>query len=133
MRDREGRGVRQSRSQCDNANPNGPGSGTAFFGGPESSGPLQGLQAEFARVPFANVGLVKLPDEVPDDAAILLSDIFRVKVELVPAAKPPAGRWRLIRTEDRSGSPGPRNRNTRGAPSRLHAPRMLATRSGHTP
>jgi threonine dehydrogenase-like Zn-dependent dehydrogenase len=27
-------------SQCDNSNPNGPESGTAFFGGPESSGPF---------------------------------------------------------------------------------------------
>jgi len=33
-------------SQCDNSNPNGPESGTAFFGGPESSGPFHGLQAE---------------------------------------------------------------------------------------
>jgi len=63
-------------SQCDNSNPNGPESGTAFFGGPESSGPFQGLQAEWARVPFAAAGLVKLPDEISDDQAILLSDIF---------------------------------------------------------
>jgi threonine dehydrogenase-like Zn-dependent dehydrogenase len=36
---------------------------------------FDGLQAEKARIPFANVGLVKLPDEVDDDQAILLSDI----------------------------------------------------------
>lgn len=63
-------------AQCDRANPNGPIAGTAFFGGPEQSGPFDGLQAELARVPFANVGLIKLPDEVSDDQAILLSDIF---------------------------------------------------------
>jgi threonine dehydrogenase-like Zn-dependent dehydrogenase len=63
-------------SQCDKANPNGPTAGTAFFGGPKETGPFQGLQAELARIPFANVGLVKLPDEVTDDQAILLSDIF---------------------------------------------------------
>ena len=63
-------------AQCDRANPNGPSAGTAFFGGPESSGPFHGLQAEYARIPYANVGLVKLPDEVSDDDAILLSDIF---------------------------------------------------------
>jgi threonine dehydrogenase-like Zn-dependent dehydrogenase len=62
-------------AQCDRANPNGPGAGTAFFGGPKSSGAFAGLQAEKARIPFANVGLVKLPDEVDDDQAILLSDI----------------------------------------------------------
>ncbi len=63
-------------AQCDKANPNGPQAGTAFFGGPKETGPFNGLQAEKARVPFANVGLVKLPDEVQDEQAILLSDIF---------------------------------------------------------
>jgi threonine dehydrogenase-like Zn-dependent dehydrogenase len=43
-------------AQCDTANPNGPQAGTAFFGGPEDAGAIQGLQAETARVPFANVG-----------------------------------------------------------------------------
>jgi threonine dehydrogenase-like Zn-dependent dehydrogenase len=63
-------------SQCDNANPNGPSAGTAFYGGPASTGPFHGMQAEFVRVPFANINLVKLPDDVLDDEAILLSDIF---------------------------------------------------------
>lgn len=60
-------------AQCDNANP--AGEGTAFFGGPKSSGSFNGLQAEKARIPFANAGLVKLPEEIDDDQAILLSDI----------------------------------------------------------
>ncbi len=63
-------------AQCDTANPNGPQAGTAFFGGPEMTGPFDGLQAEYVRVPYANVGLVKLPDGVTDDQAILLSDIY---------------------------------------------------------
>jgi threonine dehydrogenase-like Zn-dependent dehydrogenase len=62
-------------AQCDNANPTGNGS-TAFFGGPGASGPIHGLQAERARIPFANVGLVKLPDEVTDNQAIMIADIF---------------------------------------------------------
>ncbi len=61
-------------SQCDHANPNGD--TAAFFGGPEEAGGFDGLQAELARIPYANVGLVKLPEEVTDDQAILLSDIF---------------------------------------------------------
>jgi threonine dehydrogenase-like Zn-dependent dehydrogenase len=61
-------------SQCDRANPNA--SGTAFFGGPEEAGGFDGLQAERARIPFAHTGLVRLPDEVSDEQAILLSDIF---------------------------------------------------------
>lgn len=63
-------------SQCDKANPNGPAAGTAFYGGPKDSGPFDGMQAELVRVPFAHVNLVKLPDSVTDDQAILLSDIF---------------------------------------------------------
>ncbi|MBX6330635.1 MAG: glutathione-dependent formaldehyde dehydrogenase [Gemmatimonadaceae bacterium] len=63
-------------AQCDNANPNGKRAGTAFFGGPRDAGAIDGLQAEYARVPFANVGLVKLPEQVTDDQAIFLSDIF---------------------------------------------------------
>lgn len=63
-------------SQCDTANPNGKQAGTAFFGGPRSSGGFAGLQAEKARIPFANIGLVKLPDSISDDQAIMLSDIF---------------------------------------------------------
>jgi threonine dehydrogenase-like Zn-dependent dehydrogenase len=63
-------------SQCNKANPNGPSSGTAFFGGPKMTGPFDGLQAEFARIPIASVGMIKLPEEVSDDQAILISDIF---------------------------------------------------------
>ncbi len=61
-------------SQCDEANPNGP--GTAFFGGPDTAGGYDGMQAEKVRVPYAHSTCVKLPDEVSDDQAIMLSDIF---------------------------------------------------------
>ena len=63
-------------AQCDNANPNGKQAGTAFFGGPAETGAFDGLQAEYARIPFANVGLVKLPEEISDEQAIPISDIF---------------------------------------------------------
>jgi threonine dehydrogenase-like Zn-dependent dehydrogenase len=63
-------------AQCDNANPNGPTAGTAFYGGPQGAGSFHGLQAEKARIPFAHVNLVKLPEEINDEQAILLSDIF---------------------------------------------------------
>jgi threonine dehydrogenase-like Zn-dependent dehydrogenase len=63
-------------SQCDQANPHGRQAGPAVFGGPKTSGSFDGLQAEFARIPFANIGLVKLPDQLTDDQAILLSDVF---------------------------------------------------------
>ncbi|HAB74451.1 MAG TPA: glutathione-dependent formaldehyde dehydrogenase, partial [Pantoea sp.] len=63
-------------AQCDNANANGPEAGTCFFGGPKATGPVNGLQAEKARIPFAANTLVKIPDGVTDDQAILISDIF---------------------------------------------------------
>ncbi len=63
-------------AQCDNANPNGGDKGTSFFGGPADTGPINGLQAERARIPFAATTLVKLPDQVSDEQAILISDIF---------------------------------------------------------
>jgi threonine dehydrogenase-like Zn-dependent dehydrogenase len=50
-------------SKCDNANKVEPQS-TAFFGGPKGCGGFQGLQAEYARVPYGNVGPVKVPDNV---------------------------------------------------------------------
>lgn len=63
-------------AQCDVANPNGPEAGTCFFGGPETSGPVDGLQAEYARIPYAHTGPVRLPESMSDDDAILLSDVF---------------------------------------------------------
>jgi threonine dehydrogenase-like Zn-dependent dehydrogenase len=63
-------------AQCDNANPGGKRAGTAFFGGPKEAGGFNGLQAEYARIPFANVGLVPLPADVSDEQAIMLSDIW---------------------------------------------------------
>jgi threonine dehydrogenase-like Zn-dependent dehydrogenase len=49
---------------------------TAYFGGPEGAGNVPGLQAEFARIPFADVGLLKVPSDVDDESALTLSDIF---------------------------------------------------------
>jgi threonine dehydrogenase-like Zn-dependent dehydrogenase len=63
-------------AQCNDANPNGAAAGTAFFGGPAMSGSFNGMQAEKVRVPFAHVGMVRVPDGVTDEQAILVSDIF---------------------------------------------------------
>jgi len=63
-------------AQCDVANSNGPQAGTAFFGGPKATGPIDGLQAQYARTPFAQASLIRLPDVVSEDSAILMSDIF---------------------------------------------------------
>jgi threonine dehydrogenase-like Zn-dependent dehydrogenase len=63
-------------AQCDVANPNGPDAGTAFYGGPISTGPFDGLQAEYARVPYAHTNLVPIPPGVSDEQALMVSDIF---------------------------------------------------------
>lgn len=78
-------------SQCNRANPNGPYAGTAFYGGPKSSGPFQGLQAEKARVPYADVSLVSIPDTIRDDQVILLSDILPTAYQAVEYANPQPG------------------------------------------
>ena len=62
------------QSQCDVSNPDGPKAGTAYYGGGMAD--FDGLQAEYARIAYAAANLVKLPDGVSDDQAILISDIF---------------------------------------------------------
>lgn len=67
---------RQLYAQCDKANPQGKHGGTVFYGGPEETGNIKGLQAEKARVLYADAMLVPVPDNIDDDQAILLSDIL---------------------------------------------------------
>lgn len=52
--------------------------GTTFsgiFGYGHITGGYPGSQAEYVRVPFANTNCVKLPDDVPDEKGLYLSDI----------------------------------------------------------
>ncbi|CAA9288709.1 MAG: Threonine dehydrogenase and related Zn-dependent dehydrogenases, partial [uncultured Friedmanniella sp.] len=42
-------------------------------GGPDAASGLDGMQAEYLRVPFARVSAVPLPDSIDDDQAIMLS------------------------------------------------------------
>jgi threonine dehydrogenase-like Zn-dependent dehydrogenase len=74
-------------AQCNRANPAGPLAGTVFFGGPEEAGGLDGLQAEYARVPFAATNLVKLPEEISDDQAIMMSDILPTSYQAAEMAE----------------------------------------------
>lgn len=75
-------------AQCDKANPHGADSGTPFFGGPQSSGPFNGMQAEKVRVPYADVGLIKIPADLKDEEVILLSDILPTSYMAVEMANP---------------------------------------------
>src|SRR5262245_26675886 len=70
-------------SLCDNTNPNagvaellyghGP---SGLFGYSHMMGGYAGGQAEAARVPFIDVGALVVPDDLPDEKVLFLSDIF---------------------------------------------------------
>ena len=70
-------------SLCDNSNPNAwmaeqinGYSGSGLFGYSHMYGGYPGGQAEYARVPFADVGPIKVPDSLSDEQVLFLSDIF---------------------------------------------------------
>jgi threonine dehydrogenase-like Zn-dependent dehydrogenase len=68
---------------CDNGNPNAMlmeevygAAGAGIFGYSHLYGGYSGGQAEYARVPYADIGPVKIPDGVADEQAVLLTDVF---------------------------------------------------------
>lgn len=61
-------------SQCDNSNPNGEVGG--LFGYSNTYGGYPGGQAEYLRVPYANVGPVVVPPELTDEQALFCTDIL---------------------------------------------------------
>jgi len=70
-------------SLCENTNPNAWmaekmfGHSTAgMFGYSHLTGGYAGGQAEYARVPFADVGTIKVPEGLTDEQVLFLSDIF---------------------------------------------------------
>ena len=74
---------REMYSLCENSNPNAwmaekmwGYSPCGIFGYSHMLGGYAGGQAEYARVPFADVGPLKVPDGISDEQALFLSDIF---------------------------------------------------------
>ncbi|MDQ3811972.1 MAG: glutathione-dependent formaldehyde dehydrogenase [Chloroflexota bacterium] len=70
-------------SLCENSNPNAwmaeklwGGSPAAIFGYSHLLGGFPGGQAQYARVPFADVGPIKVDDSLTDEQVLFLSDIF---------------------------------------------------------
>ena len=70
-------------SLCDNSNPNAwmaeklsGYAGSGLFGYSHMYGGYPGGQAEYARVPYADVGPIKIPDSLTDEQVLFLSDIF---------------------------------------------------------
>jgi threonine dehydrogenase-like Zn-dependent dehydrogenase len=74
---------REEWSLCDNTNPNARlaetlygYSGAGLFGYSHMMGGYAGGQAEYVRVPFADVGPLKVPPHLPDEKVLFLGDIF---------------------------------------------------------
>src|SRR5215211_4370934 len=70
-------------SLCENSNPNAGmaekmfGHATAgIFGYSHLTGGYAGGQAEYARVPYADIGPIKIEDDLPDEQVLFLSDIL---------------------------------------------------------
>jgi threonine dehydrogenase-like Zn-dependent dehydrogenase len=70
-------------SVCENSNPNAwiaekllGHSPAGVYGYSHMLGGYAGGQAEYARVPFADVGPLKVPEELTDEQVLFLSDIF---------------------------------------------------------
>jgi threonine dehydrogenase-like Zn-dependent dehydrogenase len=70
-------------SLCDRSNPNAEiarkamgQSPAGLFGYSHMLGGFPGGQAEYLRVPFADVGAFKVPKDMPDEQVLFLSDIF---------------------------------------------------------
>ena len=61
-------------SQCDNSNSNGEVGG--LFGYSNTYGGYAGGQAEYIRVPYANVGPKVIPEELEDEQVLFLTDIL---------------------------------------------------------
>lgn len=68
---------------CDNSNVNAwmmekayGFSSSGLFGYSHMMGGYAGGQAEYVRVPYADVGPLKIPDGVPDEKVVFLTDIF---------------------------------------------------------
>lgn len=69
-------------SQCEKTNSNTienamyGGRTAGMFGYSHFTGGFAGGQAEYTRVPFGDVNLLKLPDNVPDEQGLYLSDVI---------------------------------------------------------
>ena len=89
-------------SVCDNTNPNAQiaeamygYSGSGLFGFSHLYGGYAGGQAQYARIPFADVGPIKIESDIADEKVLFLSDIF------------PAGYQGAVNANIKSGDPSP--------------------------
>jgi threonine dehydrogenase-like Zn-dependent dehydrogenase len=61
---------------CENTNPSSNDIASGVFGYSHSTGGFEGGQAEYVRVPFADVGPTRIPDDMEDEEVLFLTDIL---------------------------------------------------------
>jgi threonine dehydrogenase-like Zn-dependent dehydrogenase len=66
---------RELYANCENSNPAAP-VACGVFGYSHTTGGYDGGQAEYVRVPFADVGPMKIPDDMDEEDVLFLGDIF---------------------------------------------------------
>jgi threonine dehydrogenase-like Zn-dependent dehydrogenase len=86
---------RELWSLCDNSNPNAAMAEAIFghspaglFGYSHLMGGYAGGQAEYVRVPFADVGPMQVPEDVSDEQALFLSDVLSTAYMAVEVCDP---------------------------------------------
>ena len=61
---------------CENTNPSSNDIASGVYGYSHTTGGFEGGQAEYVRVPFADVGPTKIPHDMEDEEVLFLSDIL---------------------------------------------------------
>jgi threonine dehydrogenase-like Zn-dependent dehydrogenase len=61
-------------ANCENTNPASNDIASGVYGSSHTTGGFEGGQAEYVRVPFADVGPTRIPDDMEDEEVLLLSD-----------------------------------------------------------
>ena len=63
-------------ANCENTNPASNDIASGVYGYSHTTGGFEGGQAEYVRVPFADVGPTRIPDDMHDEEVLFLSDIL---------------------------------------------------------
>ena len=78
-------------AQCETTQNTATGKGASLFGYTSLYGSVPGGQAEYLRVPQAHFGPIKVPDGVPDERYLYLSDVVPTSWQAVAYADVPQG------------------------------------------
>ncbi len=87
---------RQLYAQCETTQVREEGMGAALFGYTRLYGSVAGGQAEYLRVPQAHFGPIKVPEGVPDERYLYLSDVLPTAAQAVEYANIPKNGTLLV-------------------------------------